>query len=118
MIALARLGGIVSGIVFGWPRLRVLGSFSLIEPGSIARGLGASVLFAAIGATVFQVGPGEPPASGSGFTVLTAVPIQGMVRRETTIASLEQALSSGKASQSGLPADSRARILELGQGER
>ena len=41
-----------------------------------------------------------------------------MVRQETPIASLEQALSRAKARPFGLPAAPRAMILKLGQGER
>jgi hypothetical protein len=89
VIALARLGRIVRRIVEGWPRQQVLRCFSLFEPESVTSSLGASVFFAVFRAAVFKVGPGEPPASGGGLTVITAVPVQGMIRRKTTIASLE-----------------------------
>jgi hypothetical protein len=118
VIALARLDGIVRRIVLGWRGQQVLRCFSLVEPDSVTSGLAASVLFAVFRAAVFQVGPGEPPSSSSGLTIVTAVPIQGMIRRETTIASLKQTLSGGKTRPFGLPADWRARILKLGQGER
>ena len=118
VIALARLGGIAGSIVLGWPQQPVLRCFSLFESDSVTSGLAAAILFAVLRGTVLEVGPGEPPSSGGGLTVLTTEPVQRMVRRETPIASLEQALSGGKARRFGLPADCRATILKLGQGER
>jgi len=118
VIALARLGGDVRGIVWEWPRQQVLRCLSLFEPGPVTSGLGTTVLFAVFGAAVLQIRPGEPPSPGGGLTILTAVAVQGMTRGETTIASLEQTLSGRKTRQFGLRTAWRGRILELGQGER
>ena len=105
-IALARRRGIGRLILLGWLLQRVLHClFSLFEPHSIKSGLSSSVFFAVFGSAIFQICPGEPPSPSGGLTIATAVPIQGMVRRETTIASLKQTLSGGKTSQFGLRTD-------------
>ena len=118
VIALARRRGIVVRTVLRWLGRYVFGCFLLFDPVSVSNGLGASVLFAAQGATVFQIGPGPLPSSGGIPAIVTAVPVQGMAGGEIAVTPLEKTLSPGKTRPSGLPAAVRTRILKLGQGER
>lgn len=117
MIALARRSGIAKRIVLGWLVQRFLRRSPLFDADSITSGLSSSIFFAVCRNPVFQIGFREPPSPGGVLAITTAVPVQGMIRRETTVASLEQALSGGKTRPFGLRTGRRARILKLGQGE-
>lgn len=118
MIALARLLGGVQLPLFVGSLRSILSVFLFLASGSIATGLGTPGLFSEFGGPIFQVGLGELPTSSVSLAIVTAVAIHVMIRRERTIAPLEQTLSERKSEWCTLRLGPRAMILKLGQGER
>ncbi len=102
VIALARVGGRIGLSILNDSRLldsRLLdsGDSLFLRLDAIAGRLLAAFFFAVLRRSVIQVGPGDPSPSRSRLTIVTAVPIEGMIGREKTIAPLEQAHSGRTA---------------------
>lgn len=88
VIALAQLAGSVESFIFA-VSVQEFSSILFLEANSVATGLGTSGLLAAFRRPVLQVGPSNPPTSSSVPTLITAVAIQVVIRRERAIAPLE-----------------------------
>jgi hypothetical protein len=111
VIALARVVGSIDLFFLGGSRLLDLGGSLFFEPDTIPDRLFLSFFFAVLRRTILQVGFRDPPSRSCGPTIVTAVPIQGMIGREIPIAPLEQTLSGRKATGFALPGARRRRIL-------
>ncbi|TWU43313.1 hypothetical protein Q31b_23510 [Novipirellula aureliae] len=97
VIALARRLG---GIGLCWLVGRMLPScfdFLFFKSDPIANRLSPAVFSSLLGLTIFQIRPREPPASRSSFAVGRAIAIEGMIRREIAIATLEKTLPGRKS---------------------
>lgn len=116
MIALARLLGGVDLPLLGIGQQSIFGCFSFFAADSITNRLSLSGFPAVFRRSVLQVGPSDPPSPSGVPTILTAIAIQVMIRRERTIAPLEKANSGGESGRFALRSACRERILSLGQG--
>lgn len=116
VIALARLLGCVQWVILAGRLPSSLSVFLFFAAGSIANGLSLSGLLSEFGGPIFQVGLCALPPSSVSLAIVTAVAIHVMIRRERTIAPLEQTLSGRKSEWCPLRLGPRAMILKLGQG--